>query len=447
MRNFKDIHTFYVNDVYAVLDVNSGSVHIVDKLVYDLVGDIQNEDTKLMIKKYENEYSPKDIIEALNEIKILEEEDLLYSTAPELYNKEIHAGDIIKALCLHVSHDCNLRCKYCFASQGDFHGERMLMPLETGKKALEFLCENSGARNNLEVDFFGGEPLMNFEVVKKLVEYGRELEKKYNKNFRFTLTTNAILLDDEIIDYLNENMSNVVLSLDGRREINDSMRGNGSYDQILPKIKKFIKKRGDKDYYVRGTFTSKNLDFGEDAKLFESLGFDSISIEPVVTDEKMPYAIRDEHIPQILKEYEEFAKEYVKIKKKNPKFNFFHFNIDLNQGPCLIKRAIGCGAGSEYLAITPEGELFPCHQFVGEKEFSLGNLDDGITNKALRKKFQSSNVFTKEECRECWARFYCSGGCHANSYYNCGDISKAYLNGCEMEKKRIECAIAILASK
>ena len=447
MRNYDDIHKYFLLGEYIVLDVNSAAVHSVDEICYELVDDRDNEDVEKMMEKYSDKFSKESIVETLSEISFLEKEGLLYSEAAVLPNA-VHAGSIIKAMCLHVSHDCNLRCRYCFASQGDFHGTRKLMPVETGKKALKFLVENSGSRINLEVDFFGGEPLMNFGAVKELVKYGRELEKEHNKNFRFTLTTNATLLNDEITEYLNDNMSNVVLSLDGRKNVNDKMRGLGSYDVIVPNIQKFIEKRGDRDYYVRGTFTSENLDFGSDAKLFNELGFKSVSIEPVVTDEKMSYAIRREHLSEVLSEYERFAKEYVEIKKKNPDFNFFHFVIDLNQGPCLIKRATGCGAGSEYLAVTPDGELFPCHQFVGESEMCLGTLDTGIVNKELREKFQSSNVFTKEECRTCWARFYCSGGCHANSYYaNQGDISKTYNIGCEMEKKRIECAIAIIVAK
>ena len=324
------------------------------------------------------------------------------------------------------------------------------MSLEVGKKALKFLAKNSGNRRNLEVDFFGGEPLMNFQLVKDLVSYGREIEKKYNKKFRFTITTNGVLLDEDKMDFINENMDNVVLSLDGRKEINDNMRktisGEGSYDIILPKFKRMVEKRGDKDYYIRGTFTSKNIDFSKDALDFYNNGFKKISIEPVVTSEEMDYALREEHLKDILEEYEKFSRDYIDIKKKDKDFYFFHYMIDLDQGPCIIKRSIGCGAGSEYVAVTPEGELYPCHQFVGEKEFLIGNLDDGIINTELRDKFKNSNVFTKEECRECWARFYCSGGCHANAFYAHHDISKPYKLGCELEKKRIECSISILAN-
>lgn len=451
LRNYKDIHKFYLNDKYIVLDVNSGSVHEIDELLYLLVDDTENENVDRMKEKYSERFSKEDIETALSEINFLEKEGLLYSEGLDFSKVNLQAGDIVKALCLHVAHDCNLRCKYCFASQGDFKGKRMMMPVEVGKKALEFLVKNSGNRRNLEVDFFGGEPLMNFEVVKELVSYGRSLEKEYDKNFRFTLTTNAMLLNDEITDYLNENMANVVLSLDGRKCVNDEMRetvsGKGSYDIIVPKIQKFVEKRGDKDYYVRGTFTSKNIDFGKDAELFHELGFQSVSIEPVVTDEKEPYALKEEHLEEVLEEYERFSREYIDIKREDPDFQFFHFNIDLNQGPCIIKRATGCGAGSEYLAVTPDGEFFPCHQFVGEDGFILGNVDEGIQNHELRSKFRSSNVFAKEDCRTCWARFYCSGGCHANAYYsNDGDIMKTYRIGCEMEKKRIECAISVVAN-
>ena len=325
-----------------------------------------------------------------------------------------------------------------------------MMNLETGKKALLYLAQNSGNRRNLEVDFFGGEPLMNFQTVKDLVEYGRSIEKEYKKHFRFTITTNGVLLDDDKIKYINENMDNVVLSLDGRKTVNDAMRltvsGEGSYDVILPNIKKMVQARGDKDYYVRGTFTSKNLDFGKDALNFHKEGFKKISIEPVVAPEEMDYAIKEEHLGRILQEYEDFSKEYIRLTHQDKDFMFFHFMIDLNQGPCVVKRAVGCGAGSEYLAVTPEGELYPCHQFVGEKEFLLGTLDTGVQNVELRDRFKVANVYNKEECRNCWARFYCSGGCHANAHYAHNDIMKPYEIGCEMEKKRIECALSVLAN-
>jgi uncharacterized protein len=399
-----------------------------------------------MIEKYEEQK----IREAYQEIVYLEENGMLYSDADDISNLKYNEENIVKAMCLHVAHDCNLKCEYCFASQGNFKGERSMMNLETGKKALLYLAQNSGNRRNLEVDFFGGEPLMNFQTVKDLVEYGRSIEKEYKKHFRFTITTNGVLLDDDKIKYINENMDNVVLSLDGRKTVNDAMRltvsGEGSYDVILPNIKKMVQARGDKDYYVRGTFTSKNLDFGKDALNFHKEGFKKISIEPVVAPEEMDYAIKEEHLGRILQEYEDFSKEYIRLTHEDKDFMFFHFMIDLNQGPCVVKRAVGCGAGSEYLAVTPEGELYPCHQFVGEKEFLLGTLDTGVQNVELRDRFKVANVYNKEECRNCWARFYCSGGCHANAHYAHNDIMKPYEIGCEMEKKRIECALSVLAN-
>lgn len=450
MKKATNIHKFYLNKNYIVLDVNSGAVHLVDELTYDVLDYyLYNsvEKTKELLK---DKYSLESIEEVYKEINTLEDNGLLYSEDIDINGFKYNEDNVIKAMCLHVAHDCNLKCRYCFASQGNFKGERTLMSLDVGKKSLEFLAQNSGNRKNLEVDFFGGEPLMNFEVVKQLVKYGREIEKEYNKHFRFTITTNAVLLDDEKIDFINEHMDNVVLSIDGRKKINDYMRstvsGEGSYDIILPKIKKMVEKRGNKDYYIRGTFTNKNLDFSKDVRDFYDNGFKKTSIEPVVTPEEMDYAIREEHLEDILSEYENFSKEYIDIKEKDKDFLFFHFMIDLNQGPCIIKRAVGCGAGSEYIAVTPEGEIYPCHQFVGEKEFSLGDLWTGVENTELRDKFKKANVYSKEDCRNCWARFYCSGGCHANAYYANNDLNKPYKLGCEMEKKRIECAISIIAA-
>jgi len=444
------IHKFYLNDRYVVLDVYSGAVHVVDGIVYDILDYYKDNSLEEIIEKLSGKYEISQIKEAYDEISTLEREGLLYSEEVDTRNISYNSDNVIKAMCLHVAHDCNLRCKYCFASQGDFKGERSLMSLEVGKRALEFLCENSGRRRNLEVDFFGGEPLMNFDLVKELVNYGREIEKKYNKHFRFTITTNGVLLDDEKIDYINENMDNVVLSLDGRKDVNDNMRktvtGKGSYDVIIPKFKELVKRRGDKDYYIRGTFTSYNLDFSEDALHFYNEGFKKISIEPVVTSPENDYALKEEHVDEILREYEKFSKEYIDIKKKDKDFLFFHFMIDLKQGPCLAKRSIGCGAGSEYVAVTPEGELYPCHQFVGNEDFKLGDVFSGVLNTKKREEFKKANVFAKEECKSCWAKFYCSGGCHANAYNTNGDILKPYRIGCEMEKKRIECAISILAN-
>lgn len=443
------IHKFYLNDKYIVMDINSGSVHVIDKLIFDILDYYETHDLNEIMKILKKEYIEETIKEGYDEIAYLEKEGLLFTPQSEI-NFKYNEDNIIKALCLHVAHDCNLKCKYCFASQGNFKGENSLMKLDTGKKALEFLASNSGNRKNLEVDFFGGEPLMNFSLVKDLVKYGREIEKEYDKNFRFTITTNGLLLDEDNMEFINENMDNIVLSLDGRKEVNDNMRktinDGSSYDVIVPKFKEMVRKRGNKDYYIRGTFTSENLDFSKDIKHFYDEGFKKVSVEPVVTDESISYALREEHLDRILGEYEEFSKEYIKIKKSDPDFHFFHFMIDLTQGPCVIKRSVGCGAGSEYIAVTPEGDLYPCHQFVGEEEFLLGNLEDGIINKKVRDKFKNSNIYTKEECNSCWARFYCSGGCHANNHYGNNDLMKPYNIACEMEKKRMECAISILAS-
>ncbi len=449
MKKELSIHKFYLNDNYIVLDVNSGAVHLIDEITYDLLDYYLFKSVEEAYEILKNKYSIKDISEVYEEIKLLEENDLLYSDDIDIKGFSYNEDNIVKAMCLHVAHDCNLKCRYCFASQGDFKGERSMMNLETGKKSLEFLAVNSGDRRNLEVDFFGGEPLMNFDLVKELVRYGRKIEKKYDKNFRFTITTNAVLLDDEKIDFINEHMDNLVLSIDGRKEVNDYMRstlnGQGSYDIILPKIKEMVDKRGEKDYYIRGTFTNKNIDFSKDVLDFYNNGFKNTSIEPVVTPEEMDYALREEHLDRVLDEYEKLSKIYIDIKKKDKDFLFFHFMIDLDQGPCIIKRVVGCGAGSEYIAVTPEGEIYPCHQFVGEQEFSMGDIWTGIKNTDLRDDFKKANVYSKDECRSCWARFYCSGGCHANAHYANGDITKPYKLGCEMEKKRIECAISILA--
>ena len=445
------IHKFYLNDKYIILDIASGSVHVVDKIIYDLVDDFENMTKSEIIEKYKKEYEEELIAEALDEIKILKEEGLLFSEDQTFLKEHYNEANIIKAACLHVAHDCNLSCNYCFASQGNFKGQRELMNEEVGKRALDFLIENSGNRKNIELDFFGGEPLMNFDLVKKLVAYGRKIEKEHNKHFRFTITTNGVLLSDDKIDFINENMDNVVLSLDGRKDINDCMRptvnGKGSYDIIVPKFKKLVEKRGDKDYYIRGTFTNNNLDFSEDLKTFYEEGFEKTSIEPVVTDEKEPYAIREEHLEKILQEYEKLSKDYMEIRKTDKDFLFFHFMIDLNQGPCAVKRSVGCGAGSEYVAITPEGDVYPCHQFVGEEEFKLGDIFNGIKNTELRDEFKSANIYTKKTCPTCWARYYCSGGCHANAFYSNGNIKEPFEIGCKMEKKRIECAISIVANE
>lgn len=444
------IHKFFLNDKYIVLDIYGGSLHIVDEIAYNIIDDAYDMSIDKILEKYEDKYDKKDIKEAYDEIISLRDEGYLFTEKVKKEEVKYHPSNIIKAMCLHVSHDCDLRCRYCFASQGDFKGHRGLMSYEVGKRALDFLVENARFRKNLEVDFFGGEPLLNFPVIKKLVEYGHQLNEKHNKNIRFTITTNGMQLDDEKIDFINENMVNVVMSLDGRKSINDNMRptinNKGSYDIIVPKFKKLIEKRGNKDYYIRGTFTSKNLDFMKDAMSFYDEGFKNISIEPVVTDMKKSYALREEHLETVLQEYERFSKEYIKIKKRGEDFHFFHYMIDLDEGPCLAKRSVGCGAGTEYISVTPSGDIYPCHQFVGEKKFILGNIYEGIKNREIPKEFSSANVFEKEDCSKCWAKFYCSGGCHANAYYNNNTIHKPFKLGCEMEKKRVECAISILAN-
>lgn len=447
------------------MDVNSGSVHSVDPVMYDAVAivaervpeldepeKLSEEVAREVMERLSPTYGEAEVQEALDEIQyLIDAEELLTTDQYHDYVVDFKKRKtVVKALCLHIAHDCNLACQYCFAEEGEYHGRRALMSFEVGKKALDFLIANSGNRRNLEVDFFGGEPLMNWEVVKQLVEYGRSKEKEYNKNFRFTMTTNGVLLNDEIMDYCNREMSNVVLSLDGRKEVNDKMRpfrgGKGSFDLIVPKFQKFAEMRGDRDYYVRGTFTRHNLDFSKDVTEFADLGFRSMSIEPVVAKPEEEYAIREEDLPQIMEEYDHLAEEYIKRKKEGRGFNFFHFNIDLNQGPCVAKRLSGCGSGTEYLAVTPWGDLYPCHQFVGQEEFLLGNVDTGVTNERIRDEFKLCNVYAKDKCRDCFARFYCSGGCAANSYNFHGSITDAYDIGCAMQKKRIECAIMIKAA-
>ena len=459
------IHQYINNGFHIIMDVNSGSVHSVDPVMYDAVAivaervpelaepeKLSEEAAREVMERLSPTYGEAEVQEALDEIQyLIDAEELLTTDQYHDYVVDFKKRKtVVKALCLHIAHDCNLACQYCFAEEGEYHGRRALMSFEVGKKALDFLIANSGNRRNLEVDFFGGEPLMNWEVVKQLVEYGRSKEKEYNKNFRFTMTTNGVLLNDEIMDYCNREMSNVVLSLDGRKEVNDKMRpfrgGKGSFDLIVPKFQKFAEMRGDRDYYVRGTFTRHNLDFSKDVTEFADLGFRSMSIEPVVAKPEEEYAIREEDLLQIMEEYDHLAEEYIKRKKEGRGFNFFHFNIDLNQGPCVAKRLSGCGSGTEYLAVTPWGDLYPCHQFVGQEEFLLGNVDTGVTNERIRDEFKLCNVYAKDKCRDCFARFYCSGGCAANSYNFHGSITDAYDIGCAMQKKRIECAIMIKAA-
>ena len=446
------IHQYKSNGYNIVLDVNSGSVHVVDDLTYDIISMYEDNDKDTIIEKFKDDYSISDISEVYDEITQLKEDGQLFTE--DIYRQYItdfkKRKTVVKALCLHIAHDCNLACKYCFAGKGEYNGKKDLMSLEVGKRALDFLIENSGNRRNLEVDFFGGEPLMNFDVVKGIVEYGRSKEKEYDKNFRFTLTTNGILLDDDVMEFANKEMSNVVLSLDGRKEVNDEMsptrNGKGSYDLIVPKFQKLAESRDQMNYYVRGTFTHNNLDFSNDVIHYADLGFKQMSMEPVVSEYDEPYAIKEEDLPKIMEEYDKLAKEYIKRRKEGRGFNFFHFMIDLNQGPCVAKRLSGCGSGTEYLAVTPWGDLYPCHQFVGDEKFMLGNVFDGITKPEICDEFKLCNVYAKEKCQNCFARYYCSGGCAANSYKFHGTINDAYDIGCEMQRKRVECSIMIKAA-
>ena len=410
------------------------------------------EDTcpQKIIDKLGKIYNKDDITECYDEIVSLYNDKILFSEDDYEKFALTSVASPIKAMCLHVSHDCNLRCKYCFAATGDYHEGRMLMSLETGKKALDFLIEKSGDRKFLEVDFFGGEPTLNFDVVKQLVEYGRSREAEANKKFRFTITTNGILLTDDMIEFINKEMNNVVLSIDGRKEVNDRVRvradGTGSYDRILPNFKKVVETRGkDKDWYVRGTYTKYNLDFSNDVMHLYEQGFDQISVEPVMADPSMPYAITQADLPRIFDEYEELMKKITEIRDSGKFINFFHFMLDLDQGPCAIKRLRGCGCGNEYVAIAPNGDIYPCHQFVGNEEYKMGSLNDGSFNDDMKAEFAAAHVYSKPECKKCWAKFYCSGGCNANNYIYAGDIHNAYKLSCEIQKKRLECAILMKA--
>ena len=438
------VHLFKIDDVYSCVDSNSGCIHIIDEITYRLLENDRFRDKNGLNELYA-EYGKNVADEALAEINELIENKMLYTEEIKI-NKSMKTA--VKAMCLNIAHDCNLKCEYCFASQGNFKGDKNMMSLKTGKKAFDYLVKNSGSRINLEVDFFGGEPLMNFDVVKELVVYGRSLEKKHNKKFRFTITTNGVLLDDDKINFINENMDNVVLSIDGRKEINDKMRktvnDKGSYDIILNNFKNLVGKRAGKSYFVRGTFTSNNLDFSEDVKHLHDLGFKSISVEPVVAGPKESYALTENHVDMLKNEYERLAEYYIRSNKnEDGGFDFFHFNIDLDNGPCVFKRSIGCGAGVEYLAVTPEGHFYPCHQFVGDERFIIGNVDEGIVRADIVDEFKSVTVDSKEKCRTCWAKYYCSGGCHANAFNFNQSIGEPYAVGCELEKKRVECSIYI----
>lgn len=447
------IHKYNMNGYNIVVDVNGGAVHVVDDVTYRVLDFYEDKNLEEIISLLADEFDRQKIEESYNEIEELVKEGLLYTEDEyEFHPSFVNREPVVKALCLNVAHDCNLKCKYCFAKQGDFGGNAELMSLDVGKKAMDFLVANSGNRRNLDIDFFGGEPLMNWEVVKELVKYGREIEKPAGKNMRFTITTNGVLLDDEKIDFINEHMHNVVLSLDGRKEINDQMRltinDRGSYDTIVPKFQKLVSQRPkNKYYYVRGTFTRNNLDFSKDINHFADLGFELTSIEPVVDDESNPFALREEDLPKIFEEYENYAAELAQRQLEGEKLKFFHFMIDLNQGPCVIKRITGCGAGNEYVSIVPNGDIYPCHQFVGKEEFIMGNVhQDEITlPESMREMFREAHVYNKESCKTCWNKFYCSGGCHANAINFNEDIRKPYELGCEMQKKRTECAIMIQA--
>jgi len=449
---FNMIHKYKLNGLNIVLDVNSGGVHLVDELTYDLLDNVEppfdEKCPEKVIAKLSRVYEKEDIESCYAEIVELYNDKILFS--PDDYEKyaQYSVASPVKAMCLNIAHDCNLRCKYCFASTGDFGKGRKLMSFETGKHAIDFLLENSGDRPNLELDFFGGEPLMNFDTVKKIVEYARSREDEYGKKFRFTITTNGLLLDDDKIDFINREMSNVVLSIDGRKEINDYFRvrvdGSGCYDKILPAFKKLVAGRGDKEYYVRGTFTNRNTDFSEDVFSLYNEGFDQISVEPVVGDSD-EFALTEKDLPAVFKEYENLANRILENEKNGGKFNFFHFMIDLDQGPCAIKRLRGCGCGNDYIAVTPDGDIYPCHQFVGIDEYKMGNIDEGTFNQDMKADFAKAHVYSKPECKRCWAKFYCSGGCNANNYQYMGDIRTAHKLSCQLEKKRLECAIMMKA--
>ena len=454
------IHQYKLGGYNIVLDVCSGSVHVVDEVAYDMISLFEGNDRETVIKaaaeKYagREEITRRDLEECWEQIAALRDAGQLFT--PDTFEpmagslKEKTAG-VVKALCLHVAHTCNLNCAYCFASQGKYHGERAVMPFEVGKQALDFLIANSGTRRNLEVDFFGGEPLMNFQVVKDLVAYARSIEKEHNKNFRFTLTTNGLLIDDDVIDFANREMSNVVLSLDGRKEIHDRYRvdyaGNGSWERIVPRFQKLVAARGGKNYYMRGTFTHANPDFLKDIQQMLDLGFTELSMEPVVCAPGDSSALTEEDFPVVCAQYEQLAELMLRRDREGKPFTFYHYMLDLSGGPCIYKRISGCGSGTEYMAVTPWGDLYPCHQFVGDEKFRLGNIWDGVTNTERRAEFAACNVYAHPECRDCWARLYCSGGCAANAYHATGAITGIYEYGCRLFRKRMECAIMVAAAR
>ena len=454
------IHSYKLGGLNIVLDVYSGSVHLVDEVAFDIINMYENSSLEQITAEILAKYGDRDDVtaddiadccEQIEELKAmgkLFKEDTFEPMAGALKQK---SAGIIKALCLHVAHTCNLNCSYCFASQGKYHGDRAIMSLEVGKRALDFLIENSAGRTNLEVDFFGGEPLMNFDMIKELVAYARKREKECKKNFRFTLTTNGVLVDDDVIDFANREMSNVVLSLDGRKEIHDRYRvdysGNGSWEKIVPKFQRFVEKRGNKNYYMRGTFTHANPDFLNDIKEMLDLGFTELSMEPVVCSADDPSALTEEDKPIVLEQYEKLASLMLERHKQGKPFTFYHYMLDLKSGPCIYKRISGCGSGTEYMAVTPWGDLYPCHQFVGEEKFKLGNVWTGVDNTAIQDEFAACNVYTRPECKDCWAKLYCSGGCAANAYHATGSVNGIYSYGCDLFRKRMECAIMLEAAK
>ena len=453
------IHQFKQGGLCVVVDVFSGAIHLVDDVAYDIIALYETTEKEQIVNtlvgKYAHEnLSREEIGECYDEITELKEDGQLFSpdTFAPISNKlKEKTSGVVKALCLHVAHTCNLNCAYCFASQGKYSGERAVMSEEVGKRALDFLIENSGTRHNLEVDFFGGEPLMNFDVVKNLVAYAREREKETGKNFRFTLTTNGVLIDDDVIDFANREMSNVVLSLDGRKEIHDEFRvdyaGKGSFDKIVPKFQKLVEARGGKDYYMRGTFTHRNPDFVNDIRTMLDLGFDELSMEPVVCAPDDPAALNEKDLEIVMQQYEELASLMLERRRQGKPFTFYHYMIDLSGGPCIYKRVSGCGSGTEYMAVTPWGDLYPCHQFVGDEKFKLGDIYNSVTNTTLQNEFKQCNVYAHPECNDCWAKLYCSGGCAANAYHATGKITGIYENGCKLFRKRMECAIFLEAMK
>ena len=454
------VHQYQLGGYNIVLDVCSGSVHAVDEVAYDIIAMFEDNDRGTVLKAVAEKYrdrediAPQDLEECYDQVAALRDSGKLF--APDTFEsmaghlKEKTAG-VVKALCLHVAHTCNLNCAYCFASQGKYHGDRAVMSFEVGKRALDFLIEHSGNRRNLEVDFFGGEPLMNFDVVKQLVAYARSIEKQHNKNFRFTLTTNGVLIDDDVIDFANREMSNVVLSLDGRKEIHDRYRvdyaGNGSWDRIVPKFQKLVEARGGRNYYMRGTFTHANPDFLKDIQQMLDLGFTELSMEPVVSAPGDPSELTQEDLPVVLEQYEKLAELMLERDREGRPFTFYHYMIDLTGGPCIYKRISGCGSGTEYMAVTPWGDLYPCHQFVGEEKFRLGSIYEGVTNTEVQSQFAACNVYAHPQCRDCWARLYCSGGCAANAYHSTGSVTGVYEYGCTLFRKRMECAIMVAVDR